>query len=384
MPNIKECLQILKSTPCNQSVLFRGVHGCGKSQIVSNFYISKGYRVQTLFVGQASDAGDLIGLPDREKNESTGYIHTVFRPPFWWPKKEGEKFVLILDEFNRGKDEVMQCVMDMVLNRKLMGKDLPEECIVIALENPLMDDGYYLVNEKDPALIDRFNVYDFKPTNEEWLHWAMTNKLHKHVIGFIGKNNDLLDPNTKLSSGVKVNDIQQSRRSWHKVSDILLHDEDVEYNLDSLRVILEGIVGSKCTSRFSMYLKEKRNALSADRVIMHWDNDIKSALKKYDKQDIIHMNRQVVFWFKEYIDVLIVNDKMQVTAMKGLAKYLATIGTELESQLFNIIATDNSNKETYAKKLFKINPDVAENYFRILNEQEKEREEELERNLKGE
>ena len=378
MPSITECLQIINNTPASQALLFKGIHGIGKSQVIKETFTKEGYRVVILFLGQMADAGDLIGLPDREYSEETGYTHTVFRPPFWWPKEEGEKFILVLDELNRGKPEVMQCIMDMVLNRELMGKKLPEGCMLIGAMNPLSDDGYYLVDELDPALLDRFNIYDFKPTHDEWLDWAMRSKLHKHVIGFVGKNRDMLDPIVDAKSGIKADQIQPSRRSWHKVSDMLLENEDVEYNDELLRIMIEGIVGSAATSRFSMYLREKRNALGANQVIMNWNSSVKNALKKYEIQDIIHMNRQVIFWFKEYEQVLLTNDKMQVTAMKSLTKYLDAIGNEAMAQFFNIMAVDTNNKETYAKNIMKMNPDLAEGYFETLHRKETE---ELEKNV---
>ena len=379
MPNIKETLQIINHTLPEQSILLKGIHGIGKSQIIEDHYSKKGYRMVTLFLGQMADAGDLIGLPDREFNEETGYTHTVFRPPFWWPKSEGEKFILFLDELNRGKPEVMQCIMDMVLHRKLMGKKLPDGCMIVSAMNPLSDDGYYQVDELDPALLDRFNVYDFNPTHEEWLNWAMKTKINKNVIGFVATNVDLLDPITDSKSGKKSNDIQPSRRSWHKVSDILNADESIENNESLLQVILMGIVGSTATSRFKKYIREKRKNLTANTVIMKWDKAIQEKIKEYDLQDIIYMNRQICFWFKEYEKELLVNNTMQVQAMKGLARYLATIGSEPMAQFFNIMANDNNDGETYAKSIMKMNPDLAEKYFKTLHE--KEDDEELEENI---
>ena len=49
-------------------------NGIGKSQILEKFYSAKGCKVVSLFLGQMSDPGDLIGIP--HKNEETG--HTEF------------------------------------------------------------------------------------------------------------------------------------------------------------------------------------------------------------------------------------------------------------------------------------------------------------------
>ena len=57
-----ELKQILDLTPPSQNILLAGKHGIGKSQILTNFYESKGMKVVPLFLGQMSDPGDLIGL----------------------------------------------------------------------------------------------------------------------------------------------------------------------------------------------------------------------------------------------------------------------------------------------------------------------------------
>ena len=54
-----------------------GRHGVGKSEIPTEFYAGQGMKVVTLFLGQMSDPGDLIGLP--HKDEESGRM--VFLPP---------------------------------------------------------------------------------------------------------------------------------------------------------------------------------------------------------------------------------------------------------------------------------------------------------------
>ena len=69
--NTTELLKILETTPANQNVMLIGKHGIGKSQILSDYFSSKGNKVVPLFLGQMSDPGDLIGL--LHKNDATGY-----------------------------------------------------------------------------------------------------------------------------------------------------------------------------------------------------------------------------------------------------------------------------------------------------------------------
>lgn len=102
-----------------------------------------------------SDPGDIIGLPFR--NDRTG--RTEFMPPYWFPV-DGKPIVLFLDELNRARPEVLQTIMDLTLNRTLAGRSLPKGSMVISAVN-LREE--YALTEMDPALISRFNVYEFKP-----------------------------------------------------------------------------------------------------------------------------------------------------------------------------------------------------------------------------
>ena len=121
---------ILDNTPAEQNIMLVGKHGIGKSRILEDYYSAKGQKVVTLFLGQMSDPGDLIGLP--EKNNQTG--RTDFMPPYWFPVDD-KPVVLFLDELNRARPEVLQTVMDLTLNRKLAGKSLPKGSRIISAVN---------------------------------------------------------------------------------------------------------------------------------------------------------------------------------------------------------------------------------------------------------
>ena len=147
----KKLFHILSVTPASQNIMLVGRHGVGKSEILSNFYESQGYKLVTLFLGQMSDPGDLIGLP-RLTNERTEFV-----PPYWFPT-DGQPIVLFLDELNRARPEILQTIMDLALNRKLAGRSLPEGSRIISAIN---EGDEYQLTLLDPALVSRFNIYYF-------------------------------------------------------------------------------------------------------------------------------------------------------------------------------------------------------------------------------
>lgn len=158
--NSEQLYFILDNTPAEQNIMLVGKHGIGKSRILEEYYSKKGCKVVTLFLGQMSDPGDLIGLP--EKDEKTG--KTEFLLPYWFPT-DRKPVVLFLDELNRARPEVLQTIMDLTLNRKLAGKALPMGSRIISAVN---NGNEYQLTDLDPALVSRFNIYEFAPTVSDW------------------------------------------------------------------------------------------------------------------------------------------------------------------------------------------------------------------------
>ena len=214
--NARELESLLAATPASQNIMLTGKHGIGKSQILEKFFTARGERVVILFLGQMSDPGDLIGLP--RLDEKTG--KTIFMPPYWFPT-DGKPVVLFLDELNRARPEVLQTIMDLTLNRTLAGRKLPEGSRVISAVN---DGEEYQLTDLDPALVSRFNIYEFKPTAQEWLLWASKAGLDSRVTDFIAENPDMLDGAafTREDQGLEKS---PDRRGWERVSNILQSNE---------------------------------------------------------------------------------------------------------------------------------------------------------------
>ena len=213
--NSTELHRVVETTPEHHNIMLIGKHGIGKSQIIENYFVKLGKKVVTLFLGQMSDPGDLIGLPilDSASNK------TDFRPPWWFPDNN-EPVVLFLDELNRARPEILQCVMDLTLNKRLNGKKLPAGSRIITAVN---DGEEYQLTDLDPALVSRFNIYNFTPTVAEWLLWAAEQKIDSRIIDFIEKNPDCLDSNAKEFAGLEKT---ADRRSWQRVSELIAKIEN--------------------------------------------------------------------------------------------------------------------------------------------------------------
>jgi hypothetical protein len=254
--NTNELLTILDLTPPNQNIMLAGRHGIGKSRIITDFFERRGKKVVPLFLGQMSDPGDIIGLPALGPD----LTRTDFRPPYWFPL-DGKPIVLFLDELNRARPEILQCVMDLTLNRTLAGKKLPAGSQLISAVNEGAD---YQLTDLDPALVSRFNVYYFSPTCAEWLLWAASNGIDARIVSFIEKNPDCLDGEIDIDAGLNRT---ADRRSWERVSEIIKTKEAAGETFEKM---IAGITGIKAALRFANFLKED-SSISAAMILDDFD-----------------------------------------------------------------------------------------------------------------
>lgn len=244
--NTKQLQFILENTPANQNIMLVGKHGIGKSRILEDYFNQQGAKVVTLFLGQMSDPGDLIGLP--EKNMETG--KTDFMLPYWFPV-DGKPIVLFLDELNRARPEVLQTIMDLTLNRKLAGKTLPEGSRIISAVN---NGNEYQLTDLDPALVSRFNIYEFVPSVEDWLLWAQKTGIDERIINFISENPDFLDSNDVQLESDGLERVPD-RRSWERTSKIITNFSVLT---SDVKALLSGIIGNRAVTAFFQFVQDNK------------------------------------------------------------------------------------------------------------------------------
>ena len=278
-------LEILEETPANQNIMLMGKHGIGKSQILEKFYTEKGCKVVPLFLGQMSDPGDLIGIP--HKNEQTG--HTEFMPPYWFPTDD-TPVVLFLDELNRARPEVLQTIMDLALNRKLAGRSLPKGSRIISAVN---NGEEYQLTDLDPALVSRFNIYEFVPSVQDWLLWANRNGIDERITNYISTNPKALDNQSAVED---LDNLEKTpdRRGWVRVSEIITGKDILKQSHKSM---IAGIIGGVEANRFFEFL-DKNHLLTAKELLLGNYEENKHKLKTYTTPQFATIN-DAVFVFLE-------------------------------------------------------------------------------------
>jgi hypothetical protein len=171
-------------------------------------------------------------------------------PPIDLPDEETASqypvVVLFLDEMNSAAPSIQAAAYQLILNRRIGKYKLPDNVVVIAAGNRESDKG---VTYRMPApLANRFVHLEMRVDLAAWETWAVNNKIHKDVVGYVGfAKQDLYDFDPRSSSRSFA-----TPRSWSFVSD-LLKDDDIDDQ--TLTTLIAGAVGEGLAIKFMAHRK---------------------------------------------------------------------------------------------------------------------------------
>ena len=184
-----------------------------------------------------------------------------------------------------------------------------------------MNDGdEYQLTDLDPALVSRFNIYEFKPTVEEWLNWAVSQGLDERVINFIQDNPTWLDGDSSDYKGLEKS---ADRRAWKHVSDIMLKVKDIK---DIHKRIIAGIVGAGAAAAFIQSTLQHK-AITGKDLLLKYDKVIKT-VEKYQLHEFAILNESV-FRFLENTKL---NEREKKLAAKNLGQYIDFLRTKKKKE----------------------------------------------------
>jgi len=222
-----------------------GPPGIGKSEVVAEITNDLGGFMIDLRLGQM-DPTDIRGIPFY--NKELGKMD--WAPPIDLPDEELASqypvVVLFMDEMNSAAPAVQAAAYQLVLNRRIGKYKLPDNVVMIAAGNRESDKG---VTYRMPTpLANRFVHVEMRVDFTSWQEWAVLNKIHKDVVGYITfAKQDLYDFDAKSSSRAFA-----TPRSWTFVSE-LLADEDTDDT--TLTDLIAGSVGEGLAVKFMAHRK---------------------------------------------------------------------------------------------------------------------------------
>jgi len=146
---------------------------------------------------------------------------------------------------NSAAPAVQAAAYQLILNRKVGTYKLPDNVMIIAAGNRDADKG---VTYRMPApLANRFIHLELAVSFDDWFAWAVDNKIHKDVVGFLNfSKKDLYDFDPKSPSRSFA-----TPRSWSFVSELLEDDLDESTTTD----LVSGAVGEGLAVKFMAHRK---------------------------------------------------------------------------------------------------------------------------------
>lgn len=236
---------IVKCFKTQRPLFLWGPPGIGKSEVVADITKELGGFMIDLRLGQM-DPTDIRGIPFY--NKELGKMD--WAPPIDLPDAELAAqypvIVLFLDEMNSAAPAVQAAAYQLVLNRRIGKYVLPDNVVMIAAGNRESDKG---VTYRMPTpLANRFVHIEMRVDFPSWHEWAVLNKIHKDVVGYLSfAKQDLYDFDAKSSSRAFA-----TPRSWSFVSQ-LLEDEDLDAS--TATDLIAGTVGEGLAVKFMAHRK---------------------------------------------------------------------------------------------------------------------------------
>jgi hypothetical protein len=235
---------LLKAFRVKRPLFLWGPPGIGKSELVEGITNDLGGLMIDLRLGQMEPT-DIRGIPFY--NKDIGKMD--WAPPVELPDEETAAqypiVVLFLDELNSAAPSVQSAAYQLILNRRIGKYKLPDNVVMVAAGNRESDKG---VTYRMPTpLANRFIHQEMKVDFASWQEWAVNNRIHKDVVGYLSfAKQDLYDFDAKSASRAFA-----TPRSWTFVSELLAEGDDDDTTMN----LIAGTVGEGLAVKFMAHRK---------------------------------------------------------------------------------------------------------------------------------
>jgi hypothetical protein len=239
--------------------LFTGEAGLGKSQIVQQWV--KKQRERNPNFGFLDlriaymEAPDLIGFPETEK-DNNGIVRTKHRLPEFWPNEKDSEGLILLEEPNRGTTGVMNCLMQLLTDRKIHNYELPKGWVIAGCVNP--DSSEYDVNTMDAALKDRFEQFEVEFDHIAFLDFMDSSGWHEGVQMFVSSGIWTYKTTKELGKDGRY----ISPRTWSKINAAEL--SGIDRNRQLHRIVVSSILGRDIGNEYHKFRFEQAPVTAQD------------------------------------------------------------------------------------------------------------------------
>ena len=258
-----------------------GPPGIGKSDIVAEVARMQNRPLIDIRL-PLMEATDIRGLPYlREVTIRDAQGNVVFNEQnvpltekvFTWstpsdlPTEPNSRALVFFDEMSAAPPSVQAATYQIILNRKIGTYQLPDDVVIVAAGNRVKDKG--VAYNMPTPLANRFIHSTLHVDFDDWQEWAMKNRVHKDVVGYLTyQPNDLFDFDPRRESYAFA-----TPRSWSFVSELLYEPQadgsyvDTDMSADILGDLIKGTVGEGPAIKFMTFRKQAANLPRAKDVL---------------------------------------------------------------------------------------------------------------------
>jgi len=363
-----------------------GQHGIGKTDIVEQVAKERNMGFVKLSLHELEEVGDLIGYPVKEyriinketnkgvwvaadmlesvndaKWKKTPKSRMAYAKPAWVPEFNENGTILLLDDYARSSQMLVQATMGLIKEGKYVSWSLPKYTTVVLTANP--DNGEFNVCSLDSAQKTRFADYNLEFEIDSWAKWAEAANIDSRAINFaLSYSQDLFYE----KNGVTI----ACPRSYVTFVKAISSIKDWKKDLALILLISKGCFDDKDNAVgtiFTTFVKNGYDKLISpkDVFMQSWDT-VQWKLKKaiygegddfsdYNAAIASMMSTRLVNWLNVYFNTKGYESKPIVERLTEL------FNSHLFSEdlMFHIIKTSISNHPQQLAKLMQ-NPEITQ------------------------
>ena len=252
--------------------LFTGEAGLGKSQVVQQWVKKqKEKNPEFGFIDLRiayMEAPDLIGFPETEI-DANGVARTKHRLPEFWPTSGSG--LLLLEEPNRGTTGVMNCLMQLLTDRKVHNYELPKGWVIAGCVNP--DSSEYDVNTMDAALKNRFVEFEVEYDHMTFIDYVELSSWDEKLATFLKSGIWIYKTTKEIAKEAKY----ISPRTWSQVNAAEMAGAHKSRNMH--RLIVQSILGRDIGNEYHKFCYDQAPVTAQDLI-----KDVDAALNRLKQQ----------------------------------------------------------------------------------------------------
>jgi len=299
---VEQSIDLILKAPQVITPYIHGKPGIGKSAVIKQIAEKRKIGFIDLRLSQL-ESSDLRGIPTPDyKNGSSRWLPPETIPfenftDFYIPGTEmkfGEGGILLLDEINRARFDVLQAVFELVWDRRVGLHKLLDNWFIVCAGNLGEADKTEVTEFEDSALNNRFIHFYIEDQGlfDCWIEWAESlGDVHFDIVNYIK-----IKPSV-LYTATKENDVVFcTPRTWDNFSKILKQNSDIDPSKIT-SMIGKSYLGPTAVG-FLNYLRQK-SKITPEDVINRYP-DFKKKISNLSRDEKYALSNEVVTYLKDH------------------------------------------------------------------------------------